>query len=218
MVLLTWFVKKVLPEFELDRISEWPCDDSCECENVGKTRTRRVQTVSFVIAGQIDKVKDFMNIHVCDSHKNCWLFVNAGCLGVNVDVLPRETATATRGHTFKLKKRYCRTATRQAFFSYRVVDAWNSLPNLVVTAPSIGSFKSRLDRVWSQYKYETLYRQPLPTPPNKSSIKDLFEDDMTQEQLTGRWPKSTAEEDVCMYVVDLRSNFQFWLSSWVWVT
>ena len=38
----------------------------------------------------------------------------AGCLGVNVDVLPRETATATRGHTFKLKKRYCRTATTSA--------------------------------------------------------------------------------------------------------
>ena len=68
-----------------------------------------------------------------------------GFYGVSVDVLPRETATLTRGHTFKLKKRYCRTATRQAFFSYRVVDAWNSLPNFVVTAPSINSFKSRLD-------------------------------------------------------------------------
>ena len=34
---------------------------------------------------------------------------------------------------------------RQSFFSYRVIQRWNLLPVNVKTAPSLGSFKSRLD-------------------------------------------------------------------------
>ena len=34
---------------------------------------------------------------------------------------------------------------RQNFFSQRVVDDWNSLPDEVVTAESLNSFKKRLD-------------------------------------------------------------------------
>ena len=51
-----------------------------------------------------------------------------------------------RGHGLKLYKRRCRHDTRK-FFSQRVVNNWNSLPQLhyVVEAPSLNSFKKRLD-------------------------------------------------------------------------
>ena len=56
----------------------------------------------------------------------------------------------TRGHSFKLFKRSCLTNTRKkTIFSFRVVDKWNSLPNEIVTAPSINSFKNRLDKHWA---------------------------------------------------------------------
>ena len=52
----------------------------------------------------------------------------------------------TRGHQFKLKKRYSRTATRHHFFSYffgyRVVDSGNELPSAVVNSPTVNNFKN----------------------------------------------------------------------------
>ena len=57
--------------------------------------------------------------------------------------------TRTRGHGFKLLKRH--------FFSMRVVNLWNSLPDDVVTAPTLNTFKNRIDRTWKlmRYKLET---------------------------------------------------------------
>ena len=52
-----------------------------------------------------------------------------------------------RGHPLKLDKKYSRTQARSGFFAERVVNVWNSLPESVVTAPSLPCFKSRLKRV-----------------------------------------------------------------------
>jgi len=35
----------------------------------------------------------------------------------------------------------------------RVVNLWNSLPQEVVSAPSLNAFKGRLDKFWKNYKY-----------------------------------------------------------------
>ena len=36
---------------------------------------------------------------------------------------------------------------RQSFFSYRVIQKWNLLPTELKTAPSLNSFKNRLDEL-----------------------------------------------------------------------
>lgn len=54
----------------------------------------------------------------------------------------------TRGHHLKLWKNRCRLNTRKYFFSQRVVDMWNGLPEDVVSAKSVSSFKKRLDKCW----------------------------------------------------------------------
>ena len=54
-----------------------------------------------------------------------------------------------RGHKFKVKVQRSRLELRQAFFSQRVVCAWNSLPSSVVEVSSVNNFKKRLDD-WSQ--------------------------------------------------------------------
>ena len=51
---------------------------------------------------------------------------------------------ALRGHPLKIFKERSRTDLRKHFFSNRVVDAWNSLPEDVVTAPTLNQFKRRL--------------------------------------------------------------------------
>jgi hypothetical protein len=53
-----------------------------------------------------------------------------------------------RGNSLKIQKNQHRLNVRANFFSERIVTAWNSLPDAVVTAPSIVSFKSRLDSHW----------------------------------------------------------------------
>jgi hypothetical protein len=61
-------------------------------------------------------------------------------------ILPLALPGKTRGHSLKLTKRNCRTGVRQNSFGFRVVNLWNSLPEDVVSAPSVNAFKSRFDK------------------------------------------------------------------------
>ena len=53
-----------------------------------------------------------------------------------------------RGNSRKLYKKRSKMLARQNFFSQRIVNFWKVLPTTVVEAPSVNSFKSRLDRHW----------------------------------------------------------------------
>ena len=57
-----------------------------------------------------------------------------------------DVTSGLRGHSSKLFKPRCRTTVRQNLFSLRIVNEWNKLPQDVVEAPSINTFKNRLDR------------------------------------------------------------------------
>ena len=66
---------------------------------------------------------------------------------INPDSLfQRDTNTRTRSNGMKLKGNRCNTLVRRSFFNNRVVDPWNRLPPSVVSAQSINSFKSSLDK------------------------------------------------------------------------
>ena len=49
----------------------------------------------------------------------------------------------------KLYKSNVRLNIRKRFFSQRIIDTWNDPPQHVVDAPSINSFKNRLDKLWN---------------------------------------------------------------------
>nr|VZI14524.1 unnamed protein product [Spirometra erinaceieuropaei] len=50
-----------------------------------------------------------------------------------------------RGHSMKLQTAMSRLNLRSEFFTQRVVEKWNGLPQAVVEAPSLQLFKKRLD-------------------------------------------------------------------------
>lgn len=64
-----------------------------------------------------------------------------------------------RGHDFMLKTQSFNTKYRKYFFSVRVTNWWNSLPQYVVNAKSVNAFKNKLDgfcinkRIYYDHKY-----------------------------------------------------------------
>ena len=69
----------------------------------------------------------------------------------NENVAPHlnlSSVVHTRGNKFKLVKSHVKYELFKNLFTNRVVDVWNSLPDDVVCAPTLGSFKTRLDRFW----------------------------------------------------------------------
>ena len=59
-----------------------------------------------------------------------------------------SSGRTVRGHSLKLQKNRYRLDIRGNFFGNRTVNTWNSLPEKVVTAPTVDTFKSRLDQHW----------------------------------------------------------------------
>ena len=74
---------------------------------------------------------------------------------LNNEWLRRDHSTRTRGHSLKLEKRICQTTMRQHCFSNRVINNWNSLPESIISAPTVNSFKSKLDQHWYNHIYST---------------------------------------------------------------
>ena len=58
-----------------------------------------------------------------------------------------DNSHGLRGHSLKLKKERSRLEIRRCFFSQRIVNDWNSLPQHVVEATSVNSFKNALDKL-----------------------------------------------------------------------
>ena len=67
-----------------------------------------------------------------------------------------RTNRSSRGHSFKIFLPFARTDVRKYWFGMRVIDPWNSLPEDIVSAPSINIFKTKiLQRDFSKYlKYK----------------------------------------------------------------
>ena len=62
--------------------------------------------------------------------------------------------TITRGHDFKIFISRFHTDVRKRFFSVRTIETWNSLPQNVVAAPSLNSFKTRLHLAIHELLYD----------------------------------------------------------------
>ena len=82
----------------------------------------------------------------------CYKYTS-GIYNVSTEFLPLDLNKSTRGHSRKLKKIAATKSCRSEFFSRRITNAWNSLPDDVVSAPSLNAFKARLDKTWTTFHY-----------------------------------------------------------------
>jgi len=60
--------------------------------------------------------------------------------------LDTNSDTRTRVHNKTLVVRRCRYDVRKYSFSIRIANIWNSLPDEIISAPTVNTFKNRLDR------------------------------------------------------------------------
>ena len=64
--------------------------------------------------------------------------------------LEYNSGCSTRGNKYKLLNRTFCHDLRKHYFSARIVNIWNSLPNYFVDVSTINQFKARLDKFWMQ--------------------------------------------------------------------
>ena len=73
---------------------------------------------------------------------------------VNKDMFVVDISNRTRGHNHKIVKQRCNLDLRKKFFSLRIVNEWNSLPASIVEAPTLNSFKARIDKHYMNEMYK----------------------------------------------------------------
>ena len=66
-----------------------------------------------------------------------------------------DSSTRTRSHSFKLHKDSFNTNKFKYFFTNRIINRWNGLPEHVVSAESLNVFKNKLDKHWEHLKFCT---------------------------------------------------------------
>ena len=77
-----------------------------------------------------------------------------GLYNVSPSPIHLDPGTVTRGHAFKMSKLFSSKNIRLKFFSERIVNEWNKLPADTAEAPSLNSFKNRLDKHWINKCYD----------------------------------------------------------------
>ena len=133
-------------------------------ENVQKRATRQVPELkNLSYEERLKKLKlptltyrrhrgDMINVYKI-LHK---LFDSEAC--DNILPLRHDTVDAEglRTNNLDLYKRRPHKDIRKYNFTYRVVSLWNSLPSHVVNAPTLNTFKNRLDRIWANEELSSL--------------------------------------------------------------
>ena len=86
--------------------------------------------------------------------------------------------TSTRGHPLKIYKRRFRLNLRGNYFSNRTIDTWNELSTNVVMAPTLNSFKTRLNKYWYGHPHE--FEPWCYIPGERSRLKILYTNASTE--------------------------------------
>ena len=81
--------------------------------------------------------------------------IDVGLYNTNLDmhVLPGNRRENTWSLPEAIDKTFSRLDVRKVCFAIRVVGLWNSLPEEVVSACSVNTFKNRLDKAWEKVAY-----------------------------------------------------------------
>ena len=87
----------------------------------------------------------------------CWKIFNGSCLIEPTDLWEMSVSSRTRGHRFKIKVNRCQVDARARFFSERIVQDWNSLPDWAVSSGTLSGFKAAMDTCLTEKLFDYLH-------------------------------------------------------------
>ena len=70
-----------------------------------------------------------------------------------ISIFKLKNDSRLRGHDYKICKQATNKSKYQKFFSNRIINNWNNLPNDVVNAKSINEFKNKFDSHNKEFQY-----------------------------------------------------------------
>ena len=68
---------------------------------------------------------------------------------------PQSIHSITRSHGFKLFKERTNKKSYSCFFTHRITNLWNSLPEYVVNSKTLNKFKNNIDKYLKKHMYKT---------------------------------------------------------------
>jgi len=74
-----------------------------------------------------------------------------------------ESSYDLKGHRFSLYQSPIQFDSRKFSFTNRIISAWNSLPDSVVSADTVNTFKNRLDRFWKNQEFQFNWKADIDT-------------------------------------------------------
>jgi len=84
--------------------------------------------------------------------------------------LEKQQDSITIGHSLKLVNNRNHYDLRKFSFASRIVNVWNSLPEIVISADITDTFKRRLDKFWQHQAILYDYKVELTGVRNRSQI------------------------------------------------
>ena len=85
---------------------------------------------------------------------------------VTEDIFDLDPNTGTRGHSKKIKKKFCKINLRKFSLTNRMVDLWNTLPQSVIDAKDVRQFEIRLDNYWEHQDVKFEYKASIQNKEN----------------------------------------------------
>ena len=90
-----------------------------------------------------------------------------------------------RGNSMKLYAQRSRLELRKNSFGIRTAHIWNSLPDVVINANTVNSFKNRLDKYWKTQEVLYDYKATLRTGTKIVSLEDIYNEESSKEEPNG---------------------------------
>jgi len=85
--------------------------------------------------------------------------------------LEMQQDSITRSHSLKLSNNRYHYDLRKFSFAPRIVNVWNSLPEIVISVNTTDTFKRRLDKFWQHQDILYDYKAELTGVGNRSQTK-----------------------------------------------
>ena len=85
-------------------------------------------------------------------------------------VTPNLSESRTRGNSLQIVNCRCHYDLGKYSFCNKITNVWNSLPEDIITAPSVNSFKNRLDKFWSTQELKYNLQVEITETGNRSLV------------------------------------------------